>query len=32
VFEQVFGVEVEVEDSEVKGSIHIFPKTGTLKQ
>jgi len=30
--EQVFGVEVEVEDSEVKGSIHIFPKTGTLKQ
>ncbi len=26
----VFGVEVEVENSEVKGSIHIFPKTGSL--
>lgn len=30
--EQVFGVEVEVEDSDVKGSIHIFPKTGNLRQ
>lgn len=26
----VFGVEVEVENSEVKGSIHIFPKTGSI--
>ena len=25
---EVFGVEVEVENSETKGTIHIFPKTG----
>lgn len=25
---ETFGVEVEVEDSDLKGSIHIFPKTG----
>ncbi len=29
---KVFGVDVEVEDSEVKGSIHIFPKTETLSK
>lgn len=27
---EVFGVEVEVENSEIKGSIHIFPKAGSL--
>ncbi|MFB6290430.1 MAG: heme ABC transporter ATP-binding protein [Candidatus Bipolaricaulia bacterium] len=26
---EVFGVEVEIEESEVKGSIHLFPKTGS---
>ncbi len=28
---EVFGVEVEVEDSDLKDSIHIFPKTGKLE-
>ncbi|MBS3787186.1 heme ABC transporter ATP-binding protein [Candidatus Bipolaricaulota bacterium] len=27
---RVFGVEVEVENSEVKGCIHVFPRTGSL--